>query len=202
MRANSIILTLEKAEEEESEFDFERSKFFGSPVFNKEVIEKEVDFDEIFLAQINLEDISYYDKDKLLPKTGYLSFFYNENEKKVHIIYHTKEINNVIIDFNKQFDRKNYTTPYYITYDSLDELVVDDEIRFSSQDGCKLLGFAYDNIKKSEITKDDILLLQIDSLSVPDFPIIPGLGMGYVFINKDDLKKKNFKKVKFIIVKN
>ena len=70
MRANSIIMKLEKAEGEESEYDFERSKFFGSPVFNKEVIEKEVDFNEIFIAQINLEDIGYYDKDKMLPKTG------------------------------------------------------------------------------------------------------------------------------------
>ena len=74
MRANSIIMKLEKAEGEESEYDFERSKFFGSPVFNKEVIEKEVDFNEIFIAQINLEDIGYYDKDKMLPKTGYLSY--------------------------------------------------------------------------------------------------------------------------------
>ena len=202
MRANSIIMKLEKAEGEESEYDFERSKFFGSPVFNKEVIEKEVDFNEIFIAQINLEDIGYYDKDKMLPKTGYLSFFYNEETKKMHVIYHTKDINNVIIDYNKHFDRKNYTTAFYISFDSFDEIIVDDEIRFSSVDRCKLLGFAYDNIKKSEITDDDILLLQIDSLSTPDFPILPGIGMGYVFINKNDLKKKKFNNLKFISFRN
>ena len=40
MRANSIIMKLEKAEGEESEYDFERSKFFGSPVFSSDASSK------------------------------------------------------------------------------------------------------------------------------------------------------------------
>lgn len=201
MISHSIVLHLELAEEPETEYDYNRSKFFGSPVFPLSVIEKEVDFDKwLFIAQINLEDVDFYDVDRLLPRKGYLYFFYEEKVKDMHVIYTSKEITNVVENYNGRFEKKAYETPYYMTYESVEEVIIDTEIRFSSQDGMKLLGFEYDNLKAGLISEDDILLLQIDPLSAIDFPFLGGSNnMGYVFINKEDLKKKNFKNTKFII---
>ncbi len=201
MTKHSIALLLEQAEEDETPYDYPRSKFFGSPVFPRSFIEKEVNFDWVFIAQINLEDVDYYDTDRLLPHKGYLYFFYDEDKKDIHVMYTAKEITDVVENYNRRFDKKAFEKPYYMTFETKEEVIVDSEIRFSSQDGTKLLGFEYDNIKKGLIDEDEVMLLQIDPLCAIDFPFISGNNIGYIFIKAEDLKKKNFKNTKFIISK-
>ncbi|MCF0117931.1 MAG: hypothetical protein HUJ61_07820, partial [Bacilli bacterium] len=97
MKKVSIVFNFEKEELPEYECELERSKFFGSPVFPKSVIEKGFPEGWVFLCQLKMEDIEFYDESKLLPKKGYLYFFFEDNDrKKIHRIYATDQITDVV----------------------------------------------------------------------------------------------------------
>ncbi|MCF0116774.1 MAG: DUF1963 domain-containing protein [Bacilli bacterium] len=122
---------------------------------------------------------------------------------KIFVLPTTDQVTDVVENFNEPYDDKDFMTPFYLTFEEREEIVTGEGISFSSQDGTKLLGFPYDNISGHKVDLDEILLFQIDPLSCVDFPFLSNSdGIGYVFIKLDDLKKKNFENIKFLVEKS
>ena len=95
------------------EAEYEGSRFFGDPVVPEKWADKEPwAEDDIFMCQINLEDI---DSEGLLPESGYLYFFADISEDiEIHPILSTQEPDTIYEDCNMGFDED---TPYDIFTD-------------------------------------------------------------------------------------
>lgn len=176
-------------EEKNEELDY--SKFFGSPVFPKDFLDRFNLNEDLFICQINLEQIASYDV-KYLPKEGMLYFFleytdsYNYNAK---VIYSNEELVECCDMINEDFYEADNWYAAYI--DFTDEEVmnfligkpseIDDEITCMDNTGY-------------------IILLTIDPLeTTKDFPNLGSLdGYYYFMIKESDLIKKDFSKVIFI----
>ena len=94
-----------------------KSKIGGKPYLPKDFIWPYYqEFPLSFLAQINLEEVNSFDKDKLLPSTGMLYFFYEleteewgyelKNKGCAKVFYYEDTSNFELIDFPK--DMKDY----------------------------------------------------------------------------------------------
>lgn len=154
-------------------FDPSSSKFFGSPTFPKGLIDRLND-DTVFIAQIRLEDIKEYDKENILPHTGYLYFFLETSddspytEKKGSVIYTKEEIEVIYDDFNKVSPiSEGLNEDYLIEFFECDD----------SYTGIKLLGYPSG---VDDIDDNKKLLLQFDPLDTDDLDIFPTMD-GYIY---------------------
>ncbi|MCR5456755.1 MAG: DUF1963 domain-containing protein [Clostridiales bacterium] len=180
----SIRLKISKADENH---DFGTSKFLGYPVIPEEW-ENDFDESELFLLQLNLEEIKDLDKDNLLPHKGYLYFFLDVSEGvynlKPIVRYYDGEPVNVIDDFNSVVEGfEEFVEPYVVTFEECDE----------KEGGTKLFGVISDQYYADE---DRQLLLQFDPYD-SDMGLFPTFdGMLFFFFDKKD--PMNFDKVGFM----
>lgn len=179
--------------EKENEETFEKSKILGSPVFPDGFYEENNLDDLLFVMQLNLNDLNAKYPNNLLPKNGFLYIFLDVDEYpyEPYVFYTNKETKVVYDDFNDIFDDEFGDYRGY-------ELVFND----NDEDSNYILGdIDCDLGLDCEIdTSGYVVLLQIDSLSLPTNVLTLGQPDGYyVFLIKEsDLKNKNFNNVKFI----
>ncbi len=86
------------------EAEYEGSRFFGDPVVPEKWADDEPwPEDDIFMCQVNLEDLE--DTDGLLPKSGYLYLFADVSDGVViHPILSTEEPDTIYEDCNMGFE--------------------------------------------------------------------------------------------------
>ncbi len=197
---SSIKIKLSKTEEDL----FCRSKWWGNPD-----IPEGFDFDDslMFLCQIRCEDLVGHDKNGILPHKGMLYFFcdiayylgyYDDfdppsgplwNHEYVKVYY----LENVDEDLFRQIVFDDDCFPY------IKERKIEFELVGENCDGHKLLGvpyqFEYEDWEHP--CEGWMNLLQVDSDEDDDYDLMfMDMGMLYVIINPEDLKKRDFTKVR------
>lgn len=164
--------------------DIENSKFFGDMLLpEKWLIDDVFSPDEMFLCQINLEELSDAVGKTLLPDSGMLYFFIDYKKKPLAVVRYFDGEADAYTCFNEDWDADfDVYEDWLITFDSK----VDEE-------GSKLL------YRDASIGEDEIALLVYDPSSSPmDF--MAGKDKKLYFIVKvADLKNRNFSNVKLKI---
>lgn len=183
---------------------FCKSKWWGNPD-----IPEDFNFDDslMFVCQIRCEDIVDYDIDNLLPHKGMLYFFCD-------IAYYLGYYEDFEPQPSALWD-EDAVKVYYV--ESVDEnafkqLVFDDdyfpqigekkiEFKLTEDDSpdLKLLGMPYmlEHENWPYPYSHWINLLQIDSVDDDDYNLLfMDMGLLYLIINPEDLKKRDFTKVR------
>ena len=196
----AIKLSLSKTEE----CLFCKSKWWGNPD-----IPEGFSFDDslMFLCQIRCEDLVSLDKENRLPHKGMLYFFCD-------IPYYLGFYDEFEPPYGRLWD-SDYVKVYYVedvVEEEFRQIVFDDDflpfiherkiefVQTNEDDyGHKLLGspcqFEYEDW--DEPCQGWINLLQIDSDEDDDYNLMfMDMGVLYVIINPDDLRVKDFSKVK------
>lgn len=198
-KMSAIQIKLSKTEEDL----FCRSKWWGNPD-----IPLEFDFDDslMFLCQIRCEDLVDFDNENNLPHKGMLYFFCD-------VAYY--------LGFYEEFDPPGgslwdgeYVKVYYVEEvdeDSFAQIIFDDdyfpvikerkidfELVEDNKDGHKLLGepyqFEYEDWEHP--CEGWLNLLQIDSDEDDDYNLMfMDMGMLYIIVNPEDIKRRDFSKV-------
>ena len=197
---SAIQIKLSKTEEDL----FCKSKWWGSPDVP---VGFEFDDSLMFLCQLRCEDLAIYDKGGVLPHKGMLYFFCD-------IAYY--------LGYYDEFDtpsgplwNQDYVKVYYVEdvdVDSFRQIIFDDdffpiinerkiyfELTEENCDGHKLLGEPYQfEYEDWEYPCEGWMnLLQIDSDEDDDYDLMfMDMGMLYVIIAPEDLKKRDFTKVR------
>ena len=122
-----------------------------------------------FLAQINLEEVSSLDKDKLLPSKGMLYFFYEleteewgyhpESKGCAKVFYFEDTSNFELIDFPKDMEDYYKISEFKVTFKS--------NISLPSYENFYLLLKEDDAFKKHDISFNDFISLY-DEIFIPD----------------------------------
>lgn len=162
-----------------------KSKYLGCPSLPEKWLDDTNLFEDndIFICQINLEDLFEYS----IPceKKGILYFFVNFESKSGKVLF-SKNENLVTVDFNEGSLIGDISNSYAIEFDINNEVYLD---------GCKLFGQPVNNQNFDE--KNEILLLQIDTLQ-DDNILFPNEDYIFQFIIKNsDFINKDFSKIKF-----
>lgn len=190
------------------------SKFGGSPDLSEDInfpLNKKNKLMK-FLAQINLDEINSIGCDlTLLPKTGLLSFFYDEISNECKVIHINKKD---LVRYDINLHDNDYYLPArikfinavsfpYITENNINDfnffendsdMETYEEV-FTAFDKCKICGYP-DIITeeiKTPLDKKAILLLQISSTNATNIKW-DNYGMLYFFIYEEDLKLLDFSK--------
>ena len=141
LKKNEIIISTEFNNNSEL---VDKSKIGGKPYLPKDFVWPY--YEELplsFLAQINLEEVNSFDKDKLLPSTGMLYFFYEleteewgyhpESKGCAKVFYFEDTSNFELINFPKDMKdycevpefkvsfKSNISLPSYEDFDNLNE---------------------------------------------------------------------------------
>ena len=122
-----------------------------------------------FLAQISLEEVSLLDKDKLLPSTGMLYFFYEleteewgyhpESKGCAKVFYYEDISNFSLIDFPENMEDDYKIPEFKVTFKS--------NISLPSYENFYLLLKEDDAFKKHDISFNDFIPLY-DDIFIPD----------------------------------
>ena len=173
----------------------DHSKFLGSPVVPAGFLDRhEFSGSEYFIAQVNLEEIG--DRQDLLPQHGFLYFFLDADTLEPKVIYEDAEPAEMIEDINEGFDAADFgpTSAQHFVFDEKGG-----HFLFGEPDPDLDLGSYLEEIDEY------VTLLQIDSLSLPEGEGLFQIGTFapydgyYIFlIKKEDLKKLDFSKVRYI----
>ena len=163
------------------------SKYLGLPSIPESWIEDENLFeeDDMFLCQINLEDLIEFSVP--ITKLGILYFFINLKTEQGKVLY-SKETNNLVkVDFNDGLI--DSSREFKIYFELNEEIYLD---------GTKLLGIPVDN--KDFDSKEEILLLQIDTLHENNI-FKNDENIVYQFImKKEDFVRNNYSNVRLDIL--
>lgn len=164
-----------------------------------------------FMIQINLEDVACYDKENLLPKTGILSFFYEqmsmpwgfvpEDKGAAKVYYFPKKEDLIPMDVPKDMDDEAIMPEFAVTFEkhiSIPQFedfpneTIDMEIEWEDYDECRAeCGYTCD--EWGDVTK---LLGYPDTIQASMEEECESLTRGYrrdcpediVMIPKDELK--------------
>lgn len=136
--------------------------------------------DEVFIGQINLQDIS----SELLPKEGILYFFFASLSNPFRgIVRYTNDLSNLErIDFNLDVSFKaNFEQEYSVSF--VDE-----------PGNIEILG-KLPKFKNYKPSKDDVVLLKLNFVDYPNIDIFKDINEEICFlIKKEDLTNKKFDK--------
>ena len=162
-----------------------KSKIGGKPYLPKDFVWPY--YEELplsFLAQINLEEVNSFDKDKLLPSTGMLYFFYEleteewgyhpESKGCAKVFYFEDTSNFELINFPK--DMKDYceVPEFKVSFKS--------NISLPSYENFYLILKEQDTFKKQDISFKDFIPLY-DEIFIPDTNYTKLLGHPEVIQN-------------------
>ena len=189
------------------------SRFWGIPdVFEgfqwPYYLESGDQYDLNFLCQINLEELSKYDKDRRLPKKGMLYFFYDLETmpdstiepNSCRVIYYDGSTSNLA---PYEGDHDHTVVEEYAPLAMKFEAVDDDEEDVVDGEPHKILGYELLLLEDfiDEMIDDWIPLLQVKSFLGEDFEIEFGdTGILTFYIDEDDLEKENFSRVRTCII--
>ena len=147
-----------------------KSKIGGKPYLPKDFVWPY--YQELplsFLAQINLEEVNSFDKDKLLPSTGMLYFFYEleteewgyhpESKGCAKVFYYEDISNFSLIDFPENMEDDYKIPEFKVTFKS--------NISLPSYENFYLLLKEDDAFKKHDISFNDFIPLY-DEIFIPD----------------------------------
>ena len=162
-----------------------KSKIGGKPYLPKNFIWPYYqEFPLSFLAQINLEEVNSFDKDKLLPSTGMLYFFYEleteewgyhpESKGCAKVFYFEDTSNFELIDFPKDMEDYYKIPEFKVTFKS--------NISLPSYENFYLLLKEDDAFKKHDISFNDFIPLY-DEIFIPDNNYTKLLGYPEVIQN-------------------
>ncbi|ALQ37094.1 YwqG family protein [Fusobacterium hwasookii] len=162
-----------------------KSKIGGKPYLPKDFVWPY--YQELplsFLAQINLEEVNSFDKDKLLPSTGMLYFFYEleteewgyhpESKGCAKVFYFEDTSNFELIDFPKDMEDYYKIPEFKVTFKS--------NISLPSYENFYLLLKEDDAFKKHDISFNDFIPLY-DEIFIPDNNYTKLLGYPEVIQN-------------------
>ena len=167
LKKNEIIISTEFNNNSEL---VDKSKIGGKPYLPKDFVWSY--YQELplsFLAQINLEEVNSFDKDKLLPSTGMLYFFYEleteewgyhpESKGCAKVFYFEDTSNFELINFPK--DMKDYceVPEFKVSFKS--------NISLPSDENFYLILKEQDTFKKQDISFKDFIPLY-DEIFIPD----------------------------------
>ena len=166
-----------KVKRAEGRYDPGASKFFGTPTVPANYVESFED-DEIFFCQIRLSDIAEYDKDNLLPHTGYLYvFLYTEDGKynlRPDVRYYNGQPTHAIEGFNLDVEGyEDYDTEWLMEFYRTGE----------DADGIKLFGFPSD---WNYVNDPPRLMMQYDPLDSEMGFLDSVDGYLYLFFSEDE----------------
>lgn len=182
---------------------FCKSKWWGNPD-----IPDGFDFDDslMFLCQIRCEDLIVYDKNNVLPHKGMLYFFcdiayylgfYDEFDPPCGPLWNSEYVKVYYVDDvdDESFKELIFDDDYFPV---IKERKIDFEIVGDDVDGHKLLGspsqFEYEDWEHP--CEGWMNLLQVDSDEGEGYNLMfMDMGMLYVIINPEDLRKRDFTKV-------
>lgn len=159
------------------------SCFYGDPDFSQEMI-LNYDEKEMFIAQINLEEVRNVINSVYLPKSGILYFFYNIETKEGKVLFNDNIENLSRIDFNEDLNLKiNFHKKYLIKFN----------MRYTHHD----LMFLYENDRLPGIKLDEVILLKY---YFPKFDYNKkDKSYLYYVISKEDLINRRYDQVRTII---
>lgn len=163
--------------------EIEASKFFGQ-AFIPEAWLKGGEFSptEIFFCQINLEELQGLAPEGLLPKSGYLYFFFDFDFKPAKGIVRFAESPDASTFFNEEAE---------VDYDVETEYPIAFEAANKAENGMFC--------KEKKLIGEEVCLLKFTPDSFPEMDFLSGVKGSVCFIiNKSDLLKKNFEKA-FIV---
>ena len=182
LKKNEIIISTEFNNNSEL---VDKSKIGGKPYLPKDFVWPY--YQELplsFLAQINLEEVNSFDKDKLLPSTGMLYFFYEleteewgyhpESKGCAKVFYFEDTSNFELINFPK--DMKDYceVPEFKVSFKS--------NISLPSYENFYLILKEQDTFKKQDISFKDFIPLY-DEIFIPDTNYTKLLGHPEVIQN-------------------
>lgn len=162
--------------------DIEVSKFFGEILLPEEWLEKDVFApEELYLCQINLQEVYESVGKTLLPESGLLYFFidYTEKKPKAVVRYYDGEADAYTM-FNEDWEGD---------YDVYTEWPMTFEL---GNDGTALL------CKDENVNDGEVALLRYLPSSIDIDFLSDGETSLYFIISEDDLKKGNFNKVRLL----
>ena len=168
-----------------------RSCFFGEPDLLKEYL-NDVHDDELFLAQINLDEYKKINNTPLLPKEGILSFFIRLNDMSGVVRYNPSSRydnkNMVRMDFNSALNlTQDVKTEYRINF------IKHDKTKFKS-------GFFVKNTRHEIIDEGEIILLEYYS---KDLNFMNDQNVYICFtIKEEELLNREYNKVKLQLIRD
>lgn len=173
-----------KVEKAHGEYDPGTSKFFGSPTMPEEwLADGTIGDEEFFFCQLKLSEFKAFDKEIFTNHKGFIYIFLAEDNGNYipNIRYSENEPDTLIDDFNAGFEFLGDVETDY----SIDFFETDD-----ATDGTRIF------VKNGE----EITLLQYDPLDdgMPEF-LRDTEKIAYFKMKTEDLKNRNFSKVKFSI---
>ncbi len=174
-----------KVEKAHGEYDVGTSKFLGAPTMPEEWLEDgTIGEDDFFFCQLKASEYKAFDKENLLPKTGFIYFFLTESEGEYipNVRYCADEPDTLIDDFNAGFDFLGDTDAEY----SIDYFCGE-----NTEDGTGIL----------KVLDNKVTLLQYDPLddNMPDFLADTEKVVSFC-MDKEDLLNLDFSKVSFELV--
>lgn len=164
----------------DSDCDIESSKFFGDMLLpEKWLIDDVFSPDEMFLCQINLEEVYEAVGKTLLPEEGMLYFFIDYKKKPLAAVRYSTEEADAYTCFNEDWEGD---FDVYTDWEM--------EFSFDAKTKSRLL------CKDANVSEGEIALLKyVPNESDMDFMADSGKAL-YFIINEIDLKNKDFSKVK------
>ena len=163
------------------------SRYLGTPAIPEKWLDEDIfDDDDIFICQINLEELIEFN----VPgkKEGMLYFFINLEKGQGKVLL-SNEAKLLKVDFNDYDKYVNIDKNYKINFEPNSEVYID---------GTKLFGTPVENNDFN--SEEDLLLLQIDTLH--DNNVFMN-DKDYIFqfiIKKTDFAKNNFSNTKLYIL--
>ena len=165
--------------------DITGSKFFGEAYLPEKWIEgDEFSYTEVFICQINLEEVAALDEQKLLPDKGYLYFFMDFDVKPVNGIVRYSESPDACTFFNEDAEADyDVETEYAIEF-------------FKAGDApAGLLA------KHKKLYDNEVCLLKFTPDTLSDMDFLSGTDGAIMFvIDKEALKRREFDKAVLINV--
>jgi len=184
------------------------SKFFGAPDifdgFEWPTIEVDgEEYDLSFIGQINLAEVSKYDTDGLLPKTGMLYFFYDLDEMphdpsdagSCRVIYHESDDDLHAISYVDEDGEDMSFREMKVEFELVEAgfLADDSETHLLLGEPSMDNGFWYECIDGWQ------MLFQLDSMETDDICInFTDEGFLCFYIDKDKLKARDFSDVRIM----
>ena len=184
------------------------SKLFGTPDIYEGFVWPTIEidgeeYDLSFVGQINLKDVTKYDKEGLLPKKGMLYFFYDLDEMP----FDPNDLNACKVIYHESDEHLESIT--YVDEDGEDLSFREMAVKFSKvKDGFLakddathlLLGKpSLDYEIYSECIDGWQMLFQLDSIETDDICInFSGDGVLCFYIDKEKLKNKDFSDVRIV----
>ncbi len=183
---------------------FCKSKWWGNPD-----IPRGFQFDDslMFLCQIRCDELSIFDEKNVFPNKGMLYFFCD-------IAYYLGHYDEFEPPYGPMWTEE-YVKVYYVDdvdenafgqivfdddcFPNIKERKIDFEVVWDNADGHKLLGnpFQFEYEDWDSPCEGWLNLLQIDSDEGEDYNLLfMDMGMLYIIISPEDLKKRDFSKVR------